>query len=341
MKKLVSLALVLLIGSAHAQISPQQKEALKEIRDFARELCTSVGAVGKTSEWKASAEAKAQVAGVVKKVADLGFKAAAEIGEKKFEGVLQSDLASVLSRDSDCRYKVFEKLEAKLLSSASESTPELPGKPTGRLQIPFAERYSIGMAKSEIDNAGGSVKFQLSSDKPPVEYFVIQSSYAGFPVEVALFLANGRIAKARATFASESILNRWEPRWESEVSKVRETKSGVSEQTHNRQCQQYSDVIVSKLLTRYSPPVKGFSETSTDDRASVEAAFSSDRLTIEFANSKEKVADFVPAKGDARITYRWTETRRAYRADRSNPSNILIGTNIHRGLYCKLELSAT
>lgn len=92
MKKLVSLALVLLIGSAHAQISPQQKEALKEIRDFARELCTSVGAVGKTSEWKASAEAKAQVAGVVKKVADLGFKAAAEIGEKKFEGVLQSDL---------------------------------------------------------------------------------------------------------------------------------------------------------------------------------------------------------------------------------------------------------
>lgn len=116
-------SVIILVGCissmpALAQITQEQRAALQEIREFAKDLCNSVGVTGRASEWRVSAEGRAQVANVVKRFADLGFKGATEISDKKWEGVLQSDLASVLTIDSNCRLRVFEKLEAKLLSSA-------------------------------------------------------------------------------------------------------------------------------------------------------------------------------------------------------------------------------
>lgn len=151
MKKLATLGASVICFTvsidAQSQISAAQKEALNEIRDFARSLCTSVGASGRASEWRASAEGRAQVTGVVKRFADLGFKGATEISDKKWEGVLQADLASVLTGDAQCRLKVFEKLEAKLLSSAT-SPPD--GPKSTACNVLAQDQVCMGMSRGSF-----------------------------------------------------------------------------------------------------------------------------------------------------------------------------------------------
>jgi hypothetical protein len=102
-----------------AQDLAKEKQALDLISSFAKDLCDSVKANGKAEVWDVSGVAKAQLNGVVTKIANLGVGAAAKYTSSEYQGVLQSDLGKVLGNQTDCRLSVFKDLKDRLLPSAS------------------------------------------------------------------------------------------------------------------------------------------------------------------------------------------------------------------------------
>ena len=104
----------------------RDRKALEIIATFAEQLCGTVGTSGKATEWSGSADAKADVSQLVKKVADLGFEAAAKYASSTYEGVLQKDLTGVLATQKDCKLRVFSELKDKLLPASDNGKPTQP-----------------------------------------------------------------------------------------------------------------------------------------------------------------------------------------------------------------------
>lgn len=96
-----------------------QKKALEEIASFAERICNSAPVKNGTEELELSIGAKAELTGLLKKVADLGVTGAAKYKKVNYVGVLQTDIAKLLSKDADCKRKISDKLIDKLI----------PGKP--------------------------------------------------------------------------------------------------------------------------------------------------------------------------------------------------------------------
>jgi hypothetical protein len=96
-----------------------QKKALEEIASFAERICNSAPVKNGTEELELSIGAKADLTGLLKKVADLGVTGAAKYKKVNYVGVLQTDIAKLLSKDADCKRKISDKLIDKLI----------PGKP--------------------------------------------------------------------------------------------------------------------------------------------------------------------------------------------------------------------
>ena len=103
---------------AAAQDLDKFEKALSIIADYADRTCalpletTTEGIVLK-------GEADANLHGVVKAIADLGFQGSAEyVDESGMYGVLQADVLDALKLSTDCKVHVFDALNERLLSSA-------------------------------------------------------------------------------------------------------------------------------------------------------------------------------------------------------------------------------
>lgn len=92
-----------------------QAKALTIISDFAEKLCTPLQASGSRTDIELSVEAKAELLGVVKKIADLGFGAATKYKNATYEGLLQADLSKHLRDREACKQKVWDDLKDRLL----------------------------------------------------------------------------------------------------------------------------------------------------------------------------------------------------------------------------------
>lgn len=180
--KILRLCLVLLIGLTAVMRSPpavaqdleKQKQALDVISQFANSLCDSVKDHGKTEAWEVSSDAKAQLDGVVKKIADLGVGAAAKYTTSEYQGVLQSDLGKLLNDQTNCRLSVFKDLKDKLLPSAPRSqaapTPEAPDTlVTLSASIPYFQGLRMGMHQKEFSRALQKYGFKLVEARPDVQ----------------------------------------------------------------------------------------------------------------------------------------------------------------------------
>ena len=110
-----------------------QKQALDVIADFADRICdpAKVPLVGSSSSLELSGKAKAELSELVKKVANVGVEGAAKYQSSKYANVLQKDLVAVLRENKDCRLKVFEKLQSRLLAPASAKKSSQEARATG------------------------------------------------------------------------------------------------------------------------------------------------------------------------------------------------------------------
>jgi hypothetical protein len=104
-----------------------QTKALKAIGDAAERICNSVSTTGNSSNIELSGKAKAELAGVIKSVADLGIEGAGKYQTGEYSNVLQKDLAQAIKSNADCRQTVFNTLVDRMIPSrASPNAPPTP-----------------------------------------------------------------------------------------------------------------------------------------------------------------------------------------------------------------------
>jgi hypothetical protein len=93
-----------------------QAQALKVISSFASETCGSaIPLEGDNKHLELSGDVKAELAGIVKKVADLGISGAGKYQSDQFKNVLHEQLAQALQDTSKCKLRVFELLQEKMI----------------------------------------------------------------------------------------------------------------------------------------------------------------------------------------------------------------------------------
>ena len=107
-----AICLFLPIGAA-AQTTTSSTEALKTIGDFAERLCQTVPLDTKSEKIELTGSAKAELEGIVKKLANLGVSGAAKYDSASSKNVLQKDLAEVLKDSRNCRLQVWNDLKGK------------------------------------------------------------------------------------------------------------------------------------------------------------------------------------------------------------------------------------
>lgn len=122
-----SLYKVLLPVFAFLLVSPAMadnyKEALDLIASTAERICQTVPMKSSSNELELSGQAKADVNGLVSRIAGLGIGGAAKYKNEETEGVLQKDLAPLLSKTADCKEREFNKLVDLLIKPTVVPAP--------------------------------------------------------------------------------------------------------------------------------------------------------------------------------------------------------------------------
>jgi hypothetical protein len=113
---------------AHAGSSfEEQKQKLDAIRDFANDICDKVPIKGEGKNVELNGEGKAQVNGLLSKLAHIGGGVSAKSQETEYQNVLQKDLAEQLNNARNCKREIFEALKVSFgLDRPSEDKPPSP-----------------------------------------------------------------------------------------------------------------------------------------------------------------------------------------------------------------------
>lgn len=113
-KIVLGLSIALLVStSAFSQTDKKTTEALSAIADFADRLCQTVPLDTSSDKLQLTGTAKAELDGLVKKLASLGISGTAKYESESTKNVLQKDLATVLSESRQCRLQIWNDLKGK------------------------------------------------------------------------------------------------------------------------------------------------------------------------------------------------------------------------------------
>jgi hypothetical protein len=119
------IALIVPSGTANAQALEMEREVLDTIGNFAERMCPKVPLEGSSSTVELSGNAKAELNGLLKKMAALGIQGAAKYQESQFQGLVQKDLLAAIRDTTDCKLKVANSLMGKLLAASAVASPRL------------------------------------------------------------------------------------------------------------------------------------------------------------------------------------------------------------------------
>ena len=104
----------------------RQQQALDMIAVFAEKLCKDIPLTGGGRSLELSGKAKAELSGIIKKIANLGVEGAAKYQTSEYRGLLQKDLAKAIKESTNCRLEVWKDLKDKLLGVAAPPPPPSP-----------------------------------------------------------------------------------------------------------------------------------------------------------------------------------------------------------------------
>ena len=116
------IALIFLALSAPASMAMDQQAAIDLITKTADRICNEIKNHGSSADSKVSASIAAEVNGLLKKLANLGFSASGNIDFYKWQGFLQKDLPEVWRENVECKSHVFDKLLDRLIPSSSKDS---------------------------------------------------------------------------------------------------------------------------------------------------------------------------------------------------------------------------
>jgi hypothetical protein len=101
------------------QLNPQQQQ-IEIIKDAAASICNTVKeAKGQKSDIQIEGDIKAQLGGLVGKLADIGGAGKGSVSREQFEGLSRDATAAALEGDRGCRERVFDKMLDKWFNPGS------------------------------------------------------------------------------------------------------------------------------------------------------------------------------------------------------------------------------
>lgn len=114
---------------ARAESLEAQQKALELITNTADRICNIVSTKGDADSSEAKGDVKAQVNGLLSKLADIGVSGSGSINNETYQNVLRQDLSATLKDNAACKLKVFDSLLSKLLEPAPANPVTVPLPP--------------------------------------------------------------------------------------------------------------------------------------------------------------------------------------------------------------------
>jgi len=102
-------------SQAYSQSPDAQGQALDRITKAADEICGIVKLAGSYQNLNVKGQVQAKLSGLIKQLADLGISGAADYTADQYEGFVRSDLAGTFQQTAQCKFKVFDKLQEKMI----------------------------------------------------------------------------------------------------------------------------------------------------------------------------------------------------------------------------------
>jgi hypothetical protein len=123
---LAGMAAIALVHVADAASLDATSQALDLITKTADRICNVVSTKGESDSYDVRGQVKAQLGGLAAKLADVGVSGTGSINDETYQNVLRKDLSSTLHNNSECRLKVFEMLQNKLLPDTIQTPEQMP-----------------------------------------------------------------------------------------------------------------------------------------------------------------------------------------------------------------------
>jgi hypothetical protein len=114
--------------------------AINLITNTADKICNVVSTKGEAGSTEVKGQLKAELSGLAARLATVGVSGSGSINSEQYQNVLRQDLATTLRDNANCKLKVFEKLEEKLLNATSSSS-----QPPAALNISGRWRDNLGV----------------------------------------------------------------------------------------------------------------------------------------------------------------------------------------------------
>lgn len=254
-------ALLVLSSRAIADELATQSQALTIIRNFAKDMCTTVPIESSSSGAKLTGEAKAKLTGIVNKLADLGVSGAAEYSSSASQGVLQADLTDALKDANSCRLHIFDALKDKLLQPSTTTPPKRK-----KLGLLLGTEISIGMQRQELDTQLARIGSQCnwSTDASGLPSCSFRTIYNELPIEVSLRFSGEVLQIVRLVS-----LTKWgidtSTKWngETKINGQIGSKSEVDKYCAESVLNQQTSALLGKWGQPLSPPQKSEENRST------------------------------------------------------------------------------
>lgn len=192
--KTIFAALAVSVSMANCYAAQTQREKM-EAYDFivsrAKTLCEVVRQNSSADGWSASLKVQGELSGLVKQVAKLGGEGAIGIENRKTEGALQKDLATLLTpevtaNEGTCRERFFDRLEKQLLE------PPVSQRPSA---LDLAKQYEA-QVEAQVERLMGHVRHTDKAEQQPCVVFRQKWSTIG----IGRAIRNGMISSPVAPY---------------------------------------------------------------------------------------------------------------------------------------------
>lgn len=170
------------------QLTPQQ------IQDTAASICNTVSkAKGQKSTVDIQGDVKAQLGGLIGKLAGAGLSGKGSLNAEEFEGLSQDATALALEGDRGCRERVFNKMVDKLSAAASPAIQQNIQYNTVILEQIRARLETLETQLNNADVKNRPATAETQANKVDLSNFAISEGFEKkYPLGFALFYSNER-----------------------------------------------------------------------------------------------------------------------------------------------------
>lgn len=167
--KLILVVLLLVSASLHAQTASQAqfRQELEIVGDFALRLCASPELRNSAVSGATSAEAKAAVTGLLKKLSEINLDVKAELRSTSTSGLLPGQFIDAFRSSLDCRQKMVETLTPLILRPISGQQSQ--NQPIQSIPAPGPNRPPVAVIRRD--------------DRAPAMIYPVTVNVSGYPIE--------------------------------------------------------------------------------------------------------------------------------------------------------------